>query len=440
MPRSFYSSESACDGFNAQHTSSNATFLSVNFCNGTSGEIYSSNNENVQFRYQMNLSNDFVEVTDENVQPTLELIEYQCVALDLDSNTLRPLMSSGGKPNDIIINPLEAISSLFLSLTLIFLVVARFSRDKIPQPPILSRADIRGNKFLVEFCVCFSLLLMHTFIAVAKSPWHATNHSACRFIAAGMHYSLLAAAIWLLNQGISLAMKVSNRFSLSFDYRILTGLQIAFGWGVPLLIVGFIAGLSAEDYVATNRFVLQVNNRVFKGKTFPEFIDCFFNFHGNKASFVSVVATISIIVIINIIVVGRTVAIVRRISKNDVMLRHAYVTDRCSSKFKSEKYLVKIALWRTTGKALLLLLPVSTIPWIIWMLALIGEDAAAVAFAASSGVQGIAIFIIVCVINADDRGRILRLWKQSRIRERLLRTFSDVLGRRLQQNKRKNQV
>ena len=105
---------------------------------------------------------------------------------------------------------------------------------------------------------------------------------------------------------------------------------------------------------------------------------------------------------------------------------------------KCKLHILKTAHWRTTGRAIFLLLPVSTIPWVIWLLALIGGDAVKYAFLVSSGLQGIAIFVIICVINKDDRARIRILWKTSRICERLRRFFLNVFNRALHRTKEEN--
>ena len=334
----------------------------------------------------------------------------------------------------------EGISAIFLLLTLVFLSAARVSRDKIPQPPFLSRSDIRGNKFVVEFCVCLSLLALHVFVAVARLPQVINDTNSCLFIATGMHFSLLAAAFWLLNQGISLALKVSQKFSLRFDYWRLTAFQSFVGWGIPLLIVGLIFGTLPEDYVATDNFLLQVDGKFFSGKTNPPFADCFFNIKHHIGVKMSVIATISIIVSINIFVTCWTVGVVYRMSKENAKLGHVHVMDKCVRNDKCKLHMLKTAHWRTTGKAIFLLLPVSTIPWIIWLLALIGGDPTELAFLVSSGLQGIAIFVIICVINKDDRARIRILWKKSRIRERLQRIFSNFLNRVLHQTKKENSI
>ena len=398
----------------------------------------------------------------------LRLLEYQCMKQNDDSNEWHPVGSSGilngtliscessgnftntalsyvicSEPTKIptfatILT--EGISAVFLLLTLIFLSAARVSRDKIPQPPFLSRSDIRENKFVVEFCVCLSLLALHVFVAVARLPQVINDTNSCLFIATGMHFSLLDAAFWLLNQGISLALKVSKKFSLRFNYWRLTGFQSFVGWGIPLLIVGLIFGTLPEDYVATNNFLLQVDGKIFSGKTNPPFVDCFLNIKHHSVAKISLIATISIIVSTNIFVTSWTVVVVYKMSKENAKLGHVHVMDDCVRNAKCKLHMLKTAHWRTTGRAIFLLLPVSTIPWIIWLLALIGGDTSELAFLVSSGLQGIAIFVIICVINKDDRARIRILWKTSRIRERLQHIFSNVVNWVLHRTKKNNSI
>ena len=329
------------------HHPSNTTILTIGFYGNTSFD-------DLQFRYELNLSRDFNETMR---QAELRLVEYQCVKRNVDSNEWHRLGSSD-EPNGTIIScesrgnftntalsyvicsepidiPIlvtvltEGISATFLLLTLIFLLAARLSRDKIPQPPFLSRSDIRGNKFVVEFCVCLSLLALHVFVAVARPALFLNDTNSCLFIAAGMHFSLLAAAFWLLNQGISLALKVSQKFSLRFNYWRLTGFQSIAGWGIPLLIVGIIFGTSFEGYVATDNFLLEVNDKFFAGKTNPPFVDCFLNAHRHSGAHISVIATISIIVSINVFVTSWTVGVVYKMSKENSKLRHVHVMDDC---------------------------------------------------------------------------------------------------------------
>ena len=439
-------SPTVCGNYLGHHPSS-TTILTIGYYGNTSFD-------DLRFRYELDLSHDF----SKTMGPVeLSLVEYQCVKQNDESNEWQSL-GSNGIPNGTIIScessgnftnsalsyvicskpikiPIlvagltEGISAIFLLLTLIFLLAARHSRDKIPQPPFLSRSDIRENKFVVEFSVCSSLLALHVFSAVARPPRSLNSTYCCFFIAEGMHFSLLAAAFWLLNQGISLALKVSQKFSLRFNYWRLTAFQSIVGWGIPLLIVGLTFGTSSEGYVATDNFSLQVNNRFFSGTTNPPFVDCFFNIHHHKGARISVIATISIIVSINIFVTSWTVGVVHRMSKENVKLRHVHVMDKCVRNAKCKLHMLKTAHWRTTGKAIFLLLPVSTIPWVIWLLALIGGDAVKYAFLVSSGLQGIAIFVIICVINKDDRARIRILWKTSRIWEQLQRFSQTFLIR-----------
>ena len=436
------------------HHSSNTTILIIGYYGDTSFDDLP----------KFELSRD---ISETKGPVELRLLEYQCVKQNDDSNEWHPVGSSGILNGTIIscessgnftntalsyvicseptipifvAGLTEGISAVFLLLTLIFLSAARVSRDKIPQPPFLSRADIRGNKFVVEFCVCLSLVALHVFVAVARLPRFLNDTNYCLFIAAGMHFSLLAAAFWLLNQGISLALKVSQKFSLRFDYWRLTVFQSIAGWGIPLLIVGLIFGTLPKDYVATDNFLLQVNGKFFSGKPNPPFAECFLNIKHHIAAKISVVATISIIVTINIFVTSWTVGVVYRMSKENAKLGHVHVMDKCVRNDKCKLHMLKTAHWRTTGRAIFLLLPVSTIPWIIWLLAFIEGDTAEYAFLVSSGLQGIAIFVIICVINKDDRARIRILWKTSRIRERLQRFFSIILNRVLHRTKEDNSI
>ena len=410
--------------------------------------------DDLRFRYELNLSRDF----SETMRPVqLSLVKYQCVKQNVDSNEWHSLGSSV-KPNGTIIScessgnftntalsyvicseptkiPIlvtvltEGISATFLLFTLIFLLAARLSRDKIPQPPFLSRSDIRGNKFVVEFCVCLSLLALHVFVAVAQLPQVINDTNSCLFIAAGMHFTVLAAAFWLLNQGISLALKVSQKFSLCFNYWRLTVFQSIAGWGIPLPIAGLIFGTLPDDYVATDNFSLQVNNKIISGKTNPPFVDCFLNIHCHSGAKISVIVTISVIVCINIFVTSWTVGVVYKMSKENAKLGHVHVMDECVRNAKCKLHMLKTAHWRTTGRAIFLLLPVSTIPWVIWLVPFIGNNYMHFSFLVSSGLQGIAIFVIICVINKDDRARIRILWKKSKIRERLQSFSSNVFCR-----------
>ena len=456
-------SPTVCGNYLGHHPS-NTTILTIGYYGDTSSD-------DLRFRYELNLSRDFSETMGPvaTMGPEkLRLVKYQCVKQNVDSNEWHRV-GSRGEPNGTIIScessgnftntalsyvvcseptkvPIliailtEGISTFFLVLTLIFLSAARLSRDKIPQPPFLSRADIRGNKFVVEFCICLSLLALQVFVALAQPARFLSYTNSCHFIAAGMHFSVLAAAFWLLNQGISLALKVSEKYSLRFNYWRLTVFQSIAGWGIPLLIVGIIFGTLPEDYVATNNFLLQVNNKSFSGKTNPPYVRCFVNIHHHAGAKISVIATISIIVYINIFVTSWTVGVVHRMSKENAKRSHVHVRDECVRNAKCKLHMLKTAHWRTTGRAIFLLLPVSTIPWVIWLVPFIGDNSTQLAFLVSSGLQGIAIFVIICVINKDDRARIRILWKTSRIRERLQHIFSNFFCRALHRTEEENSI
>ena len=409
--------------------------------------------DNIQVTYNLNLGNDFNEKSMSKAKPSVKLIELQCVYLNND-NMWKPLKCESS-PNttaatcqscesatntalsyvicsDSLMRVpvfatlvVEGISAVFIALTMFFLLFARLSRVRIPQPSVLSRSGIRGNLFLVQFSICLSLFLLHIFVALSGVPAVIRSSAPCYFIAFGMHFTILSSAIWLLNQGISLLLKIGSKHPLRLDYKLLTGMQILIGWGAPLLIVGLIFLVGEEDYVATDSFALGWNDTVITGKTNPRFGDCHFNQQHN-AAFISVTATIGIIILINVTVTSHTVLIIHKISKENSVRR---LDARGKNHFRREKQLLRVAYWRNIGRALLLLLPVSTIPWIAWMFALLNEDVVHVVFTASSGVQGFGIFLIFCLFNADDRERIRISWSRSKIRDRCQRTFALIFER-----------
>ena len=99
----------------------------------------------------------------------------------------------------------------------------------------------------------------------------------------------------------------------------------------------------------------------------------------------------------------------------------------CSDKFFGQKFgAPQIGLssyahdyLRSLARSLLILLPVSTFPWLIYMLAfIISEGFVLEIHAYTSWLQGVGVFIIFCVLNRVDREKIARGWQRSSIGNR----------------------
>ena len=461
LPSFTASTSTSCNG-NLGHHPSRTRYLTFDYYDVTNNEAWE---KMALVRYQFDLNNDFNQSSPTKTA-NVKLLQFQCVRLDQFTSAWTPL-SCQEKPSidtlikcgpcnvskNVIISyvicselsgiPVQAtyivegISAFFLLMTSVFLLIARLSGVKLAQSPALSRGDIRTNKFVVQFCACLALLSLHVFVSVAVQPENIQNTEVCHVIASGLHFTILAAAIWLLNQGISLFFKISDSFSLRLNYKILTGVQSLFGWGLPLLIVGLIKIVSVNNYVATNQFSFQVgpSDIAFTGDVYPSFIDCTFN-RDRPDAFYSVIVTLAIIIVVNIMVTIYTIKVVHGIKRNDAVRRHVHTTDTNVTHSKFDKQLAKLNYCRTTGKALLLLVPASAIPWLIWMFALIGRSELRIAFTCSSGLQGIAIFFIFCVVNSDDRERIRISWSRSKVRKWLHRAF-DVIFRTCQNRPRR---
>ena len=431
-----------CGADYLRHHPSHTSLLTFDYYNATNNRSWSGN---IPVSYQFNLSFDFNK-SNMSRNP-VKFHKGQCVGNN--SMKWRPL-SCTGKPNenetikcecdirDNVTNMtlsyvicsdvqipvkaiffIETISAALVMMTLLFLILARLSKVTLPHFPILNQGDVRTNKFVVQSCICLSLLLMHVFSAITAAPRLVSDVKDCHKVVVGMHFTIFAAAFWLLNQGISVVVSVSGSFPMRISFKLLTKLQLLTGWGAPILIAILIWKFAKKHYLATNRFsFLITDNKVFEGEVYPPYSYCKIN-PKQLVAFCSTVSLLAVIVLINILIVTHVLITVHRISKNDAIRRHVHAADANVTNCKFATQLVKLAYWKTVGKALLLLLPVSTIPWLIWMFALFDDDNPKLVFAVSSGAQGIAVFLIFFILNSDDRKRVYISWKRSQFREYL---------------------
>ena len=311
---------------------------------------------------------------------------------------------------------LGGISMFVLFLTLIFLITARACKVQSQLPPPLNRPDVIRHRFAMQFNLALSMFGFRFIFVFSSAATELESRTLCFGIAAFFQFFLLATAIWLFNQSLSLYMKISDDFAMRLNYKKLTTAQLIIGWGVPLIIVAATIGGLKDDYINDDavRDLIQtkIDNRNLT-KVYASYYDCAFN-QSNQSIFVSTMVIIVIIIVADTAVTIRALFIIKRLSRERLSTSSSNPPgNNCKPKLHKLDHL------RSLARSLLILLPVSTFPWLIYMLAfIISEGFILEIHAYTSWLEGVGVFIIFCVLNRVDREKIARGWQRSSIRNR----------------------
>ena len=329
---------------------------------------------------------------------------------------------------------LGGISMFVLFLTLIFLITARACKVQPQLPPPLNRPDIIRHRFAMQFNLALSMFGFRFILLSMSAASELESRTLCFGIAAFFQFFLLANVIWLFNQSLSLYIKISDDFAMRLNYKKLTTAQLIIGWGVPLIMVAAIIGGLKDDYIDDNvvRDLIQTKIRCRNlTKVSAKYHDSAFN-QSNQSIFVSTMVVIVIVIVADAAVTIRALFIIKRLSREPLSTSSSNPPrNNCKPRLHKLNHLKSLA------KSLLVLLPFSTFPWLIYMLAFTKSKRVALEiYAYTSWLQGVAVFIIFCVLNRVDREKIAREWQRSSIRNRfqnILNCSQELVGCQVQQ-------
>ena len=329
---------------------------------------------------------------------------------------------------------LGGISMLVLFLTLIFLITARACKVQSQLPPPLNRPDVIRHRFAMQFNLALSMFGFRFILFFMSAATELESRTLCFGIAAFFQFFFLATAIWLFNQSFSLYMKISDDFAMRLNYKKLTTAQLVIGWGIPLIMVAATIGGLKDDYINDNVFRNFIQTKIVNRnltEVYIPYYDCAFN-RSNKPLFVSTMVIIVIVMVADAAVTIRALSIIKRLSRE-----RSYTSSSNPSHNSYKTKLHKLHHLKSMAKSLLVLLPVSTFPWLIYMLASIESEGVVLEIHAyTSWLQGVAVFIIFCVLNRVDREKITREWQRSSIRIRfqnILNCSQELVGSQVQQ-------
>ncbi|XP_072046576.1 uncharacterized protein [Amphiura filiformis] len=211
----------------------------------------------------------------------------------------------------------------------------------------------------VHINLIFALILVQCiFLAGVEHP---ENEKTCKVVAVLLHLAYLAVFAWLLVEGVHLYLKVLRVFGAE-NKQLMPYLII--GWGVPLVITGISFGAGYDGYGSENSCWLDTNSGLIWAFAAP----------------------VLFLVLVNLMILGLIVRVIIQSSEIKEIDAH-YFTH------------VKSGV-----KGVLVLLPIFGITWTLGLIAVNSETIMFIyLFAIFNSLQGVFIFVVYCILNAEVR-------------------------------------
>nr|XP_026695604.1 adhesion G protein-coupled receptor E3-like isoform X2 [Ciona intestinalis] len=308
---------------------------------------------------------------------------------------------------------LEIINIIFLIITIILVAVARSSTG-IEESSTINSDEVRNNRAVNQISLCLAIMGLH--FCILLSPNAVKDTGTCYTVAVLTHYFLLASALWLLNEGLTMVLKTQDHFSFSLNYKVLTTVQLLLAWVVPFVFV-----IAAVTSLKENYLEISASYRIFSRNlehavnatpyTKMSMYDrCFFN---NSQVVYYVAIPLAIIITANVILILKMIFVIYRLSRLDNRRRQSLTaqTSHSTMHYRIKRH----AHWKSVLKAFCILMPVSSIPWMFLLLQVVRnyEETFIGIHTVVNGFQGVLIFYVYCIHTKEDRGRITRKWKRS---------------------------
>ncbi|XP_066564165.1 adhesion G protein-coupled receptor E5 isoform X2 [Amia ocellicauda] len=141
---------------------------------------------------------------------------------------------------------LQVITWVGLSLSLVCLLICIVT--------FYCCRSIQGTRNTIHLHLCVSLFIADlVFLAGISST---QNRGGCAFVAGLLHYFFLATFCWMCLEGIHLYRMVV----LVFNTNLRLAYMLAFGYGIPALIVGISAAVNSQGYGTKKHCWLNLEN------------------------------------------------------------------------------------------------------------------------------------------------------------------------------------
>ena len=303
---------------------------------------------------------------------------------------------------------LECISIFALILTITLL--------------LLLRKKIRNDRTVVQLNLATSLLLLHVFFVLGGSA-KKFNSLFCEACAILSHFFVLSSGFWMLNEGIVLYFRTCKK-AISFNLKKLFPFLFGLAWGLPLLLVSIVAGIGIHNstymdnnllYDASEGSLNNTKTKIFK------YDACWIN--TEYTTIYSVIVPLSIVLFLTTCIVIKTAISISRMKKamNQTMKPRGKQStneskikkqNKISRRFKKGQVAtsnVSVAL-----RAVILLLSVLGVTWVLGFMVNIrgSEEVFLILHGLVNGLQGVFIFCIYCVNNAQLRWAARRKWQE----------------------------
>ncbi|XP_022242157.1 adhesion G protein-coupled receptor L3-like isoform X3 [Limulus polyphemus] len=211
------------------------------------------------------------------------------------------------------------------------------------------------NTIHLNLCICLMIGELLLVFGIDK-----TQHMVvCSVIAGFLHYFFLASFVWMMLEGVYIYLLIVIIFETQRTYKIRYYLA---GYGIPLIIVGITAVSKSQSYRTTNNCWLNPENGVI------------WSFAGPAAFILLTNFTVLVIAL-------------RKITKNSIANKDS----------KADK----IRKWIRGSFAIT---PLLGLTWLVGFLQ-VGDGAlvASYIFTVLNSLQGVAIFVILCLVNGNTR-------------------------------------
>ncbi|XP_072033917.1 adhesion G protein-coupled receptor L2-like [Amphiura filiformis] len=219
------------------------------------------------------------------------------------------------------------------------------------------RSLLRSERVIIHVNLVVALMLAQTLLLVSGPA--ASTEAICRGVAIMLHYFFTAVFCWMLVEGIHLYLQIVRVFSAGKD-RLIP--YMAVGWGSPILIVVITASTRWYGYGENGRCWLSTANGMIWAFVAP-------------ALAIIAVNCVILIMVLRILVISAK-------TKSDGDYDH-----------------IKAGL-----KGAVLLLPLLGITWLFGVISVNAHTVVFLyLFAIFNSLQGVFIFLLYCVFNAEVR-------------------------------------
>ncbi|XP_078492108.1 uncharacterized protein LOC144747735 [Ciona intestinalis] len=107
------------------------------------------------------------------------------------------------------------------------------------------RKKLQKDRTMVQISLTLALLLFHLFTLFSEVA--LMDSKACIVTTIGTHYFLLASALWMMVEGLTLLLKTTDSVLHAETTHLYKLLRYITGWGIPVFIVGIVAVIGLKN-------------------------------------------------------------------------------------------------------------------------------------------------------------------------------------------------